>query len=83
LIHTAEGALFRGAIKSASEALKIPITEVPARELPLRASSALGVPLAALLDRLAAIGRTAGKPWAKDQKDAFLVALLASPPLSR
>jgi hypothetical protein len=78
LLHTAEGELFRGAIKSASEKLKIPVTEIPARDLPARAARVLKVPAAALPGRLAEVGRAAGRPWSKDQKDSFLVALLAA-----
>jgi hypothetical protein len=78
LLHTAEGELFRQAIKSASEKLKIPVTEIPARDLPARAARVLKVSAAELPDRLAAVGRAAGRPWSKDQKDSFLVALLAA-----
>ncbi|HMI89408.1 MAG TPA: hypothetical protein VK550_35280 [Polyangiaceae bacterium] len=78
LLHAAEGELFRQAIKSASEKLKIPVTEVRARELPSRAAGVLKVSAAELPDRLAKIGRSAGRPWSKDQKDGFLVALLAA-----
>jgi hypothetical protein len=78
LIHTAEGELFRVAVKSASERLKIPVTEIRARDLESQAAKVLGVPAAKVPERLAAIGRAAGKPWGKDQKDSFLVAMLAS-----
>ena len=40
LIHTAEGQLFRDAIRRASEALAIPVTEVGAKELEPRAAKA-------------------------------------------
>jgi hypothetical protein len=78
LVHTAEGELFRGAIKSAIEKLKIPVTEIAARELPARAAKVLEVSAAELPERLAKVGRAAGRPWSKDQKDAFLVALVAA-----
>jgi hypothetical protein len=78
LIHSAEGALFRGAMKHASESLEIPVIEVPAGELQPRASRLLGVSTNELPERLTAIGRAAGKPWSKDQRDSFLAALLAS-----
>jgi hypothetical protein len=77
-IHAAEGQLFRGAIKHASEALKIPVVEVRARELEPEAAALLGITVAQLPDWLEKIGRAAGRPWAKDQKDALLVALVAS-----
>ena len=78
LIHSAEGALFRGAMKHASESLKIRVVEVSAGELERRASPLLGVSTNELPERLVAIGRAAGKPWSKDQRDSFLAALLAS-----
>jgi len=75
-IHAAEGELFRRAIRRACEAVKIPVTEVRARELPLRAGEILLVSPAEVPQRLAAIGRTAGRPWAKDQKESLLAALV-------
>jgi hypothetical protein len=65
-------------MRHASESLKIPVIEVPARELETRASPLLGVNTNELPERLVAIGRAAGKPWSKDQRDSFLAALLAS-----
>lgn len=79
LLHAAEGALFRGAIRAASEALGLPVTEVKARELVDRAARGLGVSASRLGELLAAVGREAGPPWGKDQKDACLAALLAFP----
>jgi hypothetical protein len=77
-IHAAEGQLFRAALKHASEALEIPVLEVRARELEPQAAALLGIAVARLPDWLERIGRAAGRPWAKDQKDALLVALVAS-----
>jgi len=77
LIHAAEGELFRSAIRSASKALRIPITEVRSRELAARAAAILGIPAAEIDDHLAAVGRAAGHPWAKDHKDACLAASIA------
>ena len=77
LIHAAEGELFRSAIRSASKALRIPITEVRSRELAARAAAILGIPAAEIDDHLAAVGRAAGRPWAKDHKDACLAASIA------
>jgi hypothetical protein len=77
LIHSAEGELFRGAIRDASASLGMPVTEVPARELAARASKALTLPPAKVADQLAVMGRAAGRPWAKDQREACLAALIA------
>jgi len=77
LVHAAEGEMYRAAIRAASEALELAVVEVRAGELRARASKALGVSAAHLEARLAGIGRVAGSPWAKDQKDACLAALVA------
>jgi hypothetical protein len=78
LIHAAEGELYRGAIAAACQALALPVVAVRAHDLEAEAAAALGCTTKALPERLAAIGRAAGKPWAKDQKDASLVALVAA-----
>ena len=76
-VHAAEGALYRGAIARACAAHKIRVLEIPKRELPARAARALGIAVDELPERLAAIGRAAGRPWAEDQKDALLAAVSA------
>jgi hypothetical protein len=77
LIHAAEGELFRSAIRSAGKALRIPVIEVRSKELAARAAAILGIPAEEVDDHLAAIGRAAGRPWAKDHKDACLAASIA------
>jgi hypothetical protein len=76
-IHAAEGELFRSAIRSAGKALRIPVTEVKSRELPERAATILGIAPSEVEGYLATIGRAAGRPWAKDHKDACLAASIA------
>jgi hypothetical protein len=77
LIHAAEGALFRGALVAGCESCKIPVRTVPERELWQAAEKALRQKQPSLEDRLAELGRTAGRPWAQDQKLAALAALIA------
>jgi hypothetical protein len=77
MIHAAEGAFFRQAIADASEDCELLVTSVRAGELYARGAKALRVPEARLRARLAAAGRDAGRPWAQDQKESLLVALLA------
>jgi hypothetical protein len=77
LIHAAEGELYRQAIAGASEACGVPVATVPARELWPRATRELRVSEDRLRTRLATAGRDAGRPWAQDQKESLLVALLA------
>ena len=69
LIHSAEGELFRNAVRDACKALRLPVTEIPARELADEAAKAA--------DYLEKLGRAAGRPWSKDQKDATLAATIA------
>jgi hypothetical protein len=77
LIHTAEGVLFREALRRACEALGIEATQVPSRELQARGAAALGIAEPRIDDHLAGVRRAAGRPWAKDQRDAFLAAVVA------
>lgn len=77
LMHAAEGELFRQAIASASEACGVPVTPVPAGELYARGARALGAAPGSVAARLVAVGRDAGRPWAQDQKESLLVALVA------
>jgi hypothetical protein len=77
LIHTAEGELFRGAIRGASESLEIPVTEIRAKELHSRAATTLRISAENVEQHLKGIGRVAGRPWAKDQRDAYLAAAIA------
>ncbi len=77
LIHAAEGELYRGAIREAVQEVGIEVRTVRAKEIPARAAAALGIPEAKIADWLARLGRAAGKPWAKDQKDACLAAVIA------
>ena len=79
LIHAAEGALFREAVRAASESLELLTTEVPAKELTERAARRLGLSSAKLESLLARVGQQAGPPWAKDQRDACLAAVIAMP----
>jgi hypothetical protein len=78
LIHTAEGELFRVAVKTAIERMQIRVTEIRARELEPRAAKVLGISPAKVEERLTAIGRAAGRPWSKDQKTSFLAAVVAA-----
>ena len=77
LVHAAEGALFREAVAAACRARRVPVLGVPARELTARAAAALRVPVGRLPGRLREAGLALGRPWGRDEKDAFLVAWLA------
>jgi hypothetical protein len=77
LIHTAEGQLFRDAIRRAAEKLGLTVAEVGAKEVAPRAAKALRLSDKQLAERLATIGAAAGRPWSKDHREACLAALIA------
>ena len=77
LIHSAEGELFRQVLREASTASGLRLEAVDRKDLPGRAAEAMGVRRDALQRRLAALGKALGPPWAQDQKDAVLAAVVA------
>jgi len=77
LVHAAEGELYRRVFAEAGAALGARPVRVPADALAPRAATALGLRPATLAARLAAMGKTSGRPWAADQKQAALVAWLS------
>src|SRR5215510_22318 len=76
-MHKAEGVLFREALIHAARECKLKAIEVPEKELMFHAESKLKTPAAQLSKQLAAIGKAAGPPWGKNQKDAALAAMIA------
>ena len=77
LVHAAEGALYRDAIRGAAEDAGVAVAEIPPKELAALAATALRVAARDLARLLASTGKAAGSPWAKDQKDAYLAACVA------
>jgi hypothetical protein len=72
-MHKAEGVLFRDALTAAAASLGLHAAAIPEKRL-AEIAKERGV-----LPTLAALGKSAGPPWGKDQKDAALAALLALP----
>jgi hypothetical protein len=70
LIHTAEGELFRQALRAAGAECGLTLTTVKEREL-------LASTPAALQQHIYALGRMLGPPWRQDQKFSALAAWLA------
>ncbi len=77
LIHTAEGVLYREALAMAAENCGLALARIPRRELPDRFALALGTDGAKAREWLTNAGRAIGPPWARDQKDAAMTALVA------
>jgi hypothetical protein len=76
-MHKAEGVLFRDALARAAEACGLKLVAIPEKRLTEHAERALATPVAALMKRIAALGKSVGPPWGKDQKDAALAAMVA------
>ena len=77
LIHTAEGELFRDALRAASRESGLPVTEAKERELFTRAAADLHLPAGELERHVAAMGKAMGPPWRQDEKLAAVAAWLA------
>ena len=76
-MHKAEGVLFREALARAAEACGLRLVAIPEKLLTKHAQRALRTPAGGLVKRVAALGKSVGPPWGKDQKDAALAALAA------
>lgn len=77
-MHRAEGVLFRDALCRAAEDCAVRLVATPEKQLMKNAVAALGIPESSVIKKLAVLGRTAGPPWARDQKDAALAAMIAA-----
>jgi hypothetical protein len=76
-MHKAEGVLFREALVRAAKENKLKLLEIAEKTLINDAERKLVISAADLAATIAAIGKTAGPPWGKDQKDAAVAALVA------
>jgi len=76
-MHKAEGVLFREALVQAAKDAKLKVFEVPEKEVMNLAERQPETPANKLTNWLASIGKTAGPPWGKDQKEAALAAMIA------
>jgi hypothetical protein len=76
-MHQAEGVLFRCALIAAAKASDLKLVTLPEKTLLQEAEKSLRTPPSDLLKTVSALGKSAGPPWGKDQKDAALAALVA------
>jgi hypothetical protein len=76
-MHKAEGTLFRDALCRAAKVCGLRLVELPEKTLTPHAVAALGIPASSLAKEIARLGKSAGPPWGKDQKEAALAALVA------
>jgi hypothetical protein len=77
LIHTADGELFREALRSASMRCGLQVTCTKERELLESCAQAFSLRSPAVLHRATELGRGLGAPWSQDEKYATLAAWLA------
>jgi hypothetical protein len=76
-MHKAEGVLFREALAKAVLACKLRLVAIPEKTLQEHAQKELKTSASNIQKKLAALGKMAGPPWGKDQKDAALAATVA------
>jgi hypothetical protein len=76
-MHQAEGVLFRDVLIEAAKACELKSITLPEKTLLQEAEKLRRTPASELTNRLAALGKSVGPPWGKDQKDATLAALVA------
>jgi hypothetical protein len=77
LIHTADGELFREALRSASSRCGLRVTCTRERELLERCAEAFSLRKPVVLRRAAELGKGLGAPWSQDEQFATLAAWLA------
>ena len=76
-MHKAEGVLFPDALSRAAEKCKLPLVTVPEKRLDEIAEKEFAAPIESVMKMIAALGKSAGPPWGKDQKTAALAAIIA------
>jgi hypothetical protein len=76
-MHKAEGVLFRDAVARAATACSLRLLGIPEKHLDEHAERALATSVTSLRKTIASLGKSAGPPWGKDQKDASLAAMIA------
>ncbi len=76
-MHQAEGELFRAALVAGARACDLPLTTLPEKSALDDAAERLSLSRAGLDARLAVLGKSAGAPWGKDQKQAAAAAFVA------
>lgn len=76
-MHKAEGEMFRDILVDAARASGIAPTTLPDKSAIDAAAKAIGITRARMDAHLAALGKAAGPPWGKYQKEAAAAALVA------
>ncbi|HMI52991.1 MAG TPA: hypothetical protein VK525_15875 [Candidatus Saccharimonadales bacterium] len=77
LIHTADGELFRDALRTACARGGVKLRTVRERELLTECAGSFSASAPELLRQVTQMGRSLGAPWAQDEKFATLASWLA------
>jgi len=75
-MHQAEGVLFRDVLIEAANECELKVVTLPEKTLLQEAEKLLRTSTTNLTKTMAVLGKSAGPPWGKDQKDAALAALV-------
>lgn len=76
-MHKAEGVMFRDALTHAATTCGVGLVEIGEKELDEHAERVMASSMNSLRKTIAALGKSVGPPWGKDQKDAALAAMIA------
>jgi hypothetical protein len=76
-MHKAEGVLFRETLADAATDCGLRTERIPEKQIMESAEKALNKSRAMLMRDIASLGKRAGPPWGKDQKEAALAAMIA------
>jgi hypothetical protein len=76
-MHKAEGELFRDVLVAGARACDLDLTTLPEKSALDDAAKMLGLTRSRLDALIATLGKSAGPPWGKDQKEAAAAALVA------
>jgi hypothetical protein len=77
LLHAAEGELYSDALSDAADAAGLVTVRFASKDVAAETAAALDCSPATVLEIAVTLGRGLGAPWAKDQKEAAMAALLA------
>ena len=76
-MHKAEGVLFRDVLLRGAKASGLKVLSIPEGSLSQYAEKSLGLSTKSIELILKDLGKSAGPPWARDQKDAALASMIA------
>ena len=76
-MHKAEGELFRDVLVAGTRACGLSLMTLPDKSAMDEAAKLLRIAPAVLAARLVTLGKSAGAPWGKDQKEAATAAIVA------